>query len=143
MLNRAVAAFQASFLSRIPHRDEDIASVAETNRPTISKWRHGQQALALEEAFKLADAYGWDLVFGPRAEVAGYRIQRDNVAPALDLIESAGRVAEIGTDYFRAKVRALRDGRMDKHERAQLRGMLRELLAEVEASDAGLREEAG
>ena len=59
----------------VPVTREEIAQAAGCEPCLVSKWTTDgadPRRISLEERYRLADHFGWDVVFGPRAARAGW-----------------------------------------------------------------------
>lgn len=119
-----------------------IAKVIACDKAKVSHLgdaeRPATEELRTSEIVRLIQNYGSPAVLGPLAAIDGCRVVAIEAAPAADAVVSAGAVTGHAADYLRALLLALRDGRIDATERDQLLAILRELVAEVDASAAGL-----
>lgn len=128
-------------IERLPSEPSrrQIAQAAGVDNSVVSKWasdgKDGREIKASEKE-KLADVFGWDVVYG-RALRAG----RWAIVPVdgdlVDIEDTADDLSELAVQHRRAVHRASVDRMIDRieaEELARLRAAMRKVLADQEAS---------
>jgi hypothetical protein len=133
--------FQADLLKQIDRADDstthrDIARAAGVDASMVSKWKtEGEDGreMPVLAAVKMADEYGWDVVFGRLAREKGFEITRRPEAPAdlEDLPRQASRLSHSATGFTLAVHEYAADGLFTDEEVADLELRHRQLLADV------------
>jgi hypothetical protein len=137
-LSRSALATQQVLIARLIAAGATKGAIAEhagVDACVVSKWitdGADPRAMTLDEARRLADVYGWDLVMGPLARPSGWTIARAEAEPCearMGTLDLSGLVARLAKMVHEAAA----DGRYDPHEREQIAAEIRGVLRLVEA----------
>jgi hypothetical protein len=141
-LSRSALASQQALIARLVASGATKGAIAEAagvDACVVSKWNTDgtdPRAITLDEARRLADVYGWDVVMGPLATAAGWTVAQTSAVPAADprlaSIDLSLQVTTLARDVHAA----LADGRFDDREARELLHQIRESHRLLEALSA-------
>jgi hypothetical protein len=141
-LSRSALASQQALIARLVASGATKGAIAEAagvDACVVSKWNTDgtdPRAITLDEARRLADVYGWDVVMGPLATAAGWTVAQASAVPAADARLASIDLSLQVTTLARDVHAALADGRFDDREARELLHQIRESHRLLEALSA-------